>query len=81
MLWLLNTEIISFISILLYLLNQNFKNIITQNYSATGIKLKLLTSNNPLSVILISGITGKDKNDSVKNGLNVIVGASILTAS
>ena len=50
-------------------------------YSQIGINLKFVTSNNPLSVILISGITGKDKNDSVKNGLNVIVGASILTAS
>lgn len=44
-------------------------------------KLKFLTSNNPLSVILISGITGKDKNDKVKNGLKVISGAMLFKAS
>ena len=42
--------------------------------------LKFFTSNNPLSVIFISGITGNAKNDNVKNGLKVIFGATKDTA-
>ena len=42
-------------------------------YSQMGINLKFVTSNNPLSVIFISGITGNDKNDNVKKGLKSIL--------
>lgn len=37
-------------------------------YSQIGINLKFVTSNNPLSVIFISGITG---NDNVKKRIKV----------
>ena len=42
-------------------------------YSQIGINLKFVTSNNPLSVIFISGITGNDKNDNIKKGLKSIL--------
>ena len=42
-------------------------------YSQIGINLKFVTSNNPLSVIFISGITGNDKNDNIKQGLKSIL--------
>ena len=42
-------------------------------YSQMGINLKFVTSNNPLSVIFISGITGNDKNDNIKKGLKSIL--------
>ena len=42
-------------------------------YSQIGINLKFVTSNNHLSVIFISGITGNDKNDNVKKGLKSIL--------
>ena len=42
-------------------------------YSQIGINLKFVTSNNPLSVIFISGITGNDKNDNIKIGLKSIL--------
>ena len=35
-------------------------------YSQIGINLKFVTSNNPLSVIFISGITGNDKRIMLK---------------
>ena len=40
-------------------------------YSQIGINLKFVTSNNPLSVIFISGITGNDKNDNDKKRIKV----------
>ena len=42
-------------------------------YSQIGINLKFVTSNNPLSVIFISGITGNDKNDNVKHHLFLVL--------
>ena len=42
-------------------------------YSQIGINLKFVTSNNPLSVIFISGITGNDKNGNIKKGLKSIL--------
>lgn len=50
-------------------------------YSQISINLKLTTSNNPLSVIVKSGIIGSDKNDKVKNGLKSILGDIILSKS
>lgn len=50
-------------------------------YSQISINLKLTTSDNPLSVIAKSGITGSDKNDKVKNELKSILGAIILSKS
>ena len=40
-------------------------------YSQIGMNLKFVTSNNPLSVIFISGIKGNDKNDNVKKRIKV----------
>ena len=44
-------------------------------YSNILINLNDFTSNSPLSVTFISGITGSDKNESVKNGLKSMFGA------
>ena len=49
-------------------------------YSQISINLKRETSNKPLSVIFKSGITGNDKNESVKNGLKLMLGAIVLIA-
>ena len=46
-----------------------------QLYSVTGIKSKIVTSNKPLSVNLILGITGNVKKDNVKNGLKPEIAA------
>ena len=40
-------------------------------YSQIGINLKFVTSNNPLSVIFISVITGNYKNDKIKKRIKV----------
>lgn len=52
-----------------------------QLYSVTGIKSKIVTSNKPLSVNLILGITGYVKKDNVKNGLKPRFGDSCSSAS